>query len=84
MKTLTFISSCLLVIAAVGWPAHAELADMVTAGMTPARKSADFIVLDGNPLEDITNARRIDRVYVRGQAIDRAALKASWSTTGGS
>jgi imidazolonepropionase-like amidohydrolase len=92
----------------VGWPAHAELADMVTAGMTPAQvivaatrtsaailkidqlggiapgKSADFIVLAGNPLEDITNARRIDRVYVRGQAIDRAALKASWSTTGGS
>ena len=108
MKTLTFISSCLLVIAAVGWPAHAELADMVTAGMTPAQvivaatktsaailkldqlggialgKSADFIVLTGNPLEDITNARRIDRVYLRGQAIDRAALKASWSTTGGS
>jgi len=37
-----------------------------------------------NPLEDITNARRIERVYVRGQTIDRAALKASWSTTGGS
>jgi imidazolonepropionase-like amidohydrolase len=87
----------------VGWPAHAELADMVTAGMTPAQvivaatrtsaailkldqlggiapgKSADFIVLAGNPLEDITNARRIDRVYLRGQAIDRAALKAAWT-----
>ena len=92
----------------VGWPAHAELADMVTAGMTPAQvivaatrtsaailkldqlggialgKSADFIVLNANPLEDITNTRRIDRVYLRGQAIDRAALKASWSATGGS
>jgi imidazolonepropionase-like amidohydrolase len=92
----------------VGWPAHAELADMVTAGMTPAQvivaatrtsagilkldqlgglapgKSADFIVLSGNPLDDITNTRRIDRVYVRGLAIDRAALRASWSTTGGS
>jgi len=92
----------------VGWPAHAELADMVAAGMTPAQvivaatktsaailkldqlggiapgKSADFIVLDGNPLDDITNTRRIDRVYFRGQAIDRAALKASWTTTGGS
>jgi imidazolonepropionase-like amidohydrolase len=92
----------------VGWPAHAELADMVTAGMTPAQvitaatktsaaileldqlgtiaagKSADFIVLNANPLDDITNTRRIDRVYLRGQAIDRAALRSSWSTTGGS
>ena len=92
----------------VGWPAHAELADMVAAGMTPAQvitaatktsaaileldqfgtiaagKSADFIVLNGNPLDDITNSRKIDRVYLRGQAIDRAALKASWSSTGGS
>ena len=92
----------------VGWPAHAELADMVAAGMTPAQvivaatktsatilkldelgtiatgKSADFIVLNANPLDDITNTRRIDRVYLRGQAIDRAALKAQWSSTGGS
>ena len=92
----------------VGWPAHAELADMVAAGMTPAQvivaatktsaailkldelgtiasgKSADFIVLNANPLDDITNTRRIDRVYLRGQAIDRAALKAKWSSTGGS
>ena len=92
----------------VGWPAHAELADMVTAGMTPAQvivaatktsaailkldqlggialgKSADFIVLNGNPLDDITNARRIDRVYLRGQTIDRAALKKSWTAQAGS
>jgi len=47
-------------------------------------KSADFIVLTGNPLEDITNARRIDRVYLRGQAIDRAALKKSWTAQAGS
>jgi imidazolonepropionase-like amidohydrolase len=52
-------------------------------GIAPG-KSADFIVLNGNPLEDITNARRIDRVYLRGQAIDRAGLKGSWSSTGGS
>jgi hypothetical protein len=26
------------------------------------------------------NTMRIDRIYLRGQAIDRAALKASWST----
>jgi imidazolonepropionase-like amidohydrolase len=41
-------------------------------------KSADFIVLDANPLEDITNTRRIASVYVRGERIDRAALSARW------
>jgi len=34
-------------------------------------KSADFIVLEANPLEDITNTRRIAAVYLRGQEIDR-------------
>jgi imidazolonepropionase-like amidohydrolase len=48
-------------------------------GIAPG-KSADFIVLDANPLDDITNTRKINRVYLRGQAIDRAALQASWRT----
>jgi imidazolonepropionase-like amidohydrolase len=38
-------------------------------------KSADFIVLDANPLEDITNTRKISSVYLRGAAIDRAAIR---------
>src|SRR3954464_4610239 len=78
------------------WGPHEEMADMVTAGMTPmqvivastrnsaeflrmadagtlqAGKSADFIVLDANPLDDITNTRRISSVYLRGAAVDRA------------
>jgi len=86
-----------------GWSAHAEIADMVTAGMTPMQvivaatrtsaeilkleqfgtiangKSADFIVLDANPLDDITNTRRISQVYLRGRAIDRKALSREWS-----
>jgi imidazolonepropionase-like amidohydrolase len=77
------------------WSAHAEMADMVAAGMTPAQvivaatrnsadllrlsdagtlesgKSADFIVLDANPLDDITNTRRISAVYLRGAAVKR-------------
>jgi len=86
-----------------GWSAHAELADMVAAGMTPAQvlnaatrtaadimrldrlgtiaqgKSADFIVLDANPLDDIMNTRRIAQVYVRGNQVDRAGLSAGWT-----
>lgn len=39
-------------------------------------KQASFIVLDGNPVDDLANARKISRVYLRGQEIDRAALRA--------
>ena len=41
-------------------------------------KAADFLVLDGNPLEDISNTRKIARVYRKGQEVDRAALRASF------
>lgn len=41
-------------------------------------KSADFIVLEANPLEDITNTRRIADVYLRGEAVNRRALSAAW------
>ena len=85
-----------------GWSPHAEMEDMVRAGMTPADvivsatrnsaallalddvgtleagKSADFVVLEANPLDDITNTRRIVDVYLRGTAVDRAALSAAW------
>lgn len=55
----------------------AEIAK-VNAGLVAAGRSADFIVLDANPLESIGNTRRINQVYLRGQKVDRAALKAKW------
>ena len=44
---------------------------MTDAGTLEAGMSADFIVLDANPLDDITNTRRISTVILRGAPVDR-------------
>jgi imidazolonepropionase-like amidohydrolase len=50
----------------------AEFLKVADAGTLEAGKSADFIVLDANPLDNITNTRRISSVVLRGAAVDRA------------
>jgi imidazolonepropionase-like amidohydrolase len=50
----------------------AELLRLADAGTLQAGKSADFIVLDANPLDDITNTRRISAVILRGAPVDRS------------
>jgi imidazolonepropionase-like amidohydrolase len=56
----------------------AEFLKLDDLGTVAVGKSADFIVLDANPLENIHNTRRISSVYMRGRQVDRAALRAQW------
>lgn len=86
----------------IGWTMHAELENMVMAGIPPAKvlvaatrtsaeilgqedlgqvapgKSADFVVLDANPLDDITNTRKISSVYLRGARVNREKLRSDF------
>jgi imidazolonepropionase-like amidohydrolase len=65
------------IVAATGRPAEAF--GLSEVGTIEPGKSADFIVLTANPLAEIANTRTIDRVYLRGEALDRAALRARWT-----
>ena len=57
----------------------AEMVRLDQLGTVAAGKSADFMVLDASPLENINNTRRIADVYLRGAKLDRAAMRASFT-----
>ena len=57
----------------------AEFLGLTDLGTLSPSKRADFIVLDANPLDNIANTRKISAVYLRGRAVDRAALKKKWN-----
>ncbi len=58
----------------------AQVLRLTDLGTVAAGKSAAFVVLDANPLDDITNTRRISAVYLNGTAVNRNALKARFSS----
>jgi imidazolonepropionase-like amidohydrolase len=60
----------------------AEILGLDRLGTVADGQSADFLVLDANPLDDIDNTRRISAVYLRGAAVDRPALRARWTRAG--
>jgi imidazolonepropionase-like amidohydrolase len=64
------------IVAATSRPA--QLLGIADMGTLAAGKSADFIVLDANPLDDIHNTRKIASVYLGGRRLDREALRAAW------
>ncbi len=55
----------------------AEILGLDDRGSLVPGKRADFIVLDADPLADIRNTRRISRVVIAGEQIDRTRLLAS-------
>lgn len=60
------------IVAATSRPA--ALLGIDDLGTLAIGKSADFLVLSANPLDDIQNTRRIEKVFLKGVALDREKL----------
>jgi imidazolonepropionase-like amidohydrolase len=48
-------------------------------GLVAPGRQADFIVLNANPLDNISNTRKIDKVYLRGDEVPRPQYAAKWA-----
>ena len=68
------------IVAATG--TNARVLRQNRIGTIAATKEADFVVLDANPLDDIANTRRISTVYLRGNEVNRTALRAKFMAAG--
>jgi len=55
----------------------AEYLKLKKMGTLAAGKEADFLVLDRNPLDDITNTQRISKIYLKGAEVDRTSMRRS-------
>jgi len=67
------------IVAATG--TNARVLHLDRMGTVAAGKEASFNVLDANPLDSITNTRRISKVYLRGKELDRQALRTGFMST---
>jgi imidazolonepropionase-like amidohydrolase len=65
------------IIAATSRPA--ELLGLNDLGTLASGKSASFIVLNANPLENIRNMRQIADVYLAGTKLDRTSMLATFT-----
>ncbi len=59
----------------------AQLLALKDHGTVAAGMSADFVVLDANPIDDIKNTRKIADVYIRGAKVDRAGMRTRMAGT---
>jgi imidazolonepropionase-like amidohydrolase len=51
-------------------------------GTLEAGKIANLLVLNADPLADITNTRKVASVYIQGRELDRTAMRRKWNPTG--
>ena len=68
-----------VIVAATSRPA--EYLKLARIGTLAPGMEADFLVLDANPLDDITNTQRISKIYIKGGEVDRASLRPSLTRT---